>query len=435
MRRAWRWLLIAAWLAGNVWLWTILPPAPRLTLPGRATVGLAFTPDGRQVLTADEDVLQVWDTTDGRLLRSCPQADGRPIREPVLSPDGRWVMGGAWSHEHALLLDLADGRIVRHDFLARLPPRFPTDYAFSPDGRTAAWPIGGSRNGPPRVVLWDLQAGAERASLPAVQGPLAFTPDSQTLAARDYTAEPVIRFWDTATGRPGAGSCPVKRPINYLAFGPDGRRLLISEVQGEGEVARVWDVAAGQFLFEVPAQAAWLPNGDLVMPVPGGTEGLHFTVLDGATGATRCEWVARMPHGGVGLLFDPSQGIDGRAVLTKTYYDLAAWAAWLAPRLPTALKDRLRLGEQPVAIGWWDPLTGRPVFNLVLRSSRARDLITVPDGHTLATMEANGTVTLWDVPLAKPWRLLLPLLGGQAMLAGVVVLWRRRRARAAAAGG
>src|SRR6059058_5258682 len=97
MRRAWRWLLPTAWLAGNLWLWTILPPRPRLTLPGRATVGLAFTPDGRQVLTGDEDVLQVWDAADGRLLRSCPQPDGQPLREPILSPDGRWVMGRAGS--------------------------------------------------------------------------------------------------------------------------------------------------------------------------------------------------------------------------------------------------------------------------------------------------------------------------------------------------
>jgi WD40 repeat protein len=438
MRRAWRWLLIAAWLAGNVWLGALLPPRPRLTLPGRATAGLTFTADGRQVLTTDNAVLQVWDAFDGRPLRSCPRPDGRLRPEIVLSPDGRWLMGYDEYHDRALLLDLTDGRIVRRDLLVGPHDAVPECYAFAPDGRTAAWPVRDSGGEPNRVVLWDVTAEVERASLPKAQGPLAFAPDGRTLAARDAGS---IRFWDAVTGQPGEALSPDEWHVARMAFAPDGR-LLILKHKAEGLTAEVWDVAARRLLYEVKVngllEAAWSPEGDLVTAAESQPGQPTAAVWDGATGATRSKRAIRLTDEHM-LQFARTSRLlspDGRVVV-MSYWQRAAWKRWLLPRVPPSWQFRLRLDVlNTTSTRLWDSRTGRSIATVSVESSTARyGPVVAPDSRTLATVADDGAVTLWDVPPGKPWGLFLLLLGGQAMLAWTVVLWRRRRrARAAGAG-
>jgi WD40 repeat protein len=126
----------------------------------------------------------------------------------------------------------------------------------SPDGKLLA--TGGSRvspgdgdpsgpgpgAGPGDVRLWDLASGRRLAVLPAPASRvtrLAFSPDGQTLAAATEAA--AVTLWDIPRLAPRAELTWPSGPARYIAFSPDGKLLATG---GDEEVLRVWDAASGK---------------------------------------------------------------------------------------------------------------------------------------------------------------------------------------------
>lgn len=110
-------------------------------------IQIAVTPDGRQIVTAGECTIRVWDTQTRQLQRLL-LSEVPPRSEEVygsgnvvafaISPDSRWIVAlKAGDSEHAdevQVFELATGRLcTRYDFFGIL-----SDLAFSPDGRWLA---------------------------------------------------------------------------------------------------------------------------------------------------------------------------------------------------------------------------------------------------------------------------------------------------------
>lgn len=132
-------------------------PARKLSGHTDRLFSVAFTPDGRRIVSVDRDYLRLWDTTTGEAV-------------------GSWVKSR----------DNDEGEAM----------------AVSPDGRLAA--LGGSTGSVFHVGvnLRDLTTGLSPRSLrghkKSVRG-LAFLPDSRLLTGGGDGA---IRLWDLATGEP-----------------------------------------------------------------------------------------------------------------------------------------------------------------------------------------------------------------------------------------
>src|SRR5262249_36670566 len=121
-----------------------LPPGARVRLgtvrfrhPGSDVVGLAFSKDGRTIVSADDSSLRVWDRATGRLVREARLGDVR-LRGFALSPDGRLAAVAAsgardpkkWA---VRLVNVGTGKVVR-----TLPREGFMDWcalAFTPDGK------------------------------------------------------------------------------------------------------------------------------------------------------------------------------------------------------------------------------------------------------------------------------------------------------------
>ena len=93
---------------------------------------MAFSPDGRSVLTASDDrTAKLWSTADGRPLGE-PLAHEHRVVAIAFSPDGRLIVTGSWD-KTARLWDAATAR----PRFAPLPIKARSMLsAFSPDGKT-----------------------------------------------------------------------------------------------------------------------------------------------------------------------------------------------------------------------------------------------------------------------------------------------------------
>lgn len=209
------------------------PPAGRLilspVLPFDPCTCLAFSGDGRLVVAAGLNKLEVWGLPERRCLLS-QGGLWRYCAGVALAPDGRLL--AVRTRETVHLLDVPTGQM-----LATLEHRQrPSLLALSPDGRRLATATGASR----RVWLWDVESSLLLRKLRAFrQAPeaLAFHPEGRLLAAG--AADGLIRLWDPANLNEVAALDWKVGPIRALAFAPDG---MTAAAAAPGGTVVVWDV-------------------------------------------------------------------------------------------------------------------------------------------------------------------------------------------------
>jgi WD40 repeat protein len=194
------------------------------------TPALAFSPDGRTIVSDRHRKLGAWDANAGT-----------PAAVPRLELD------------HFTAAVLADGRLRAAGFRGGLPllieangfkvEHLPTDdttlltlFALAPDGRTLALQAHPGRE----IELWEVRPRRLLAFLPGPDEPLlraVFSPDATLFGTAALDHE--VRVWETATGRPRGGYNWKVGDVTALAFAPDG---LTAAVGGSDGVIAVWDV-------------------------------------------------------------------------------------------------------------------------------------------------------------------------------------------------
>jgi WD40 repeat protein len=193
---------------------------------------VAFTPDGLKLAAGGGSArARLWEIASGKQLQTyggehSPRAEGLAI-----SPDGRMLLT-ADGEVH--VYNLANGEHQRKLGGNR------TDVggeriAISPDGKTVA--LGGVGI----VRVWDISSDKEVYNIPThggFSGGVAFSPDGKHFAWGGYGN--VVRIWETASGKELHSNSP-QGQIFHVGFGPGGTTALVSE----GTV-RVWDMGNGR---------------------------------------------------------------------------------------------------------------------------------------------------------------------------------------------
>jgi len=327
-------------------------------------IALAFSPDGKTLLTADLNSARLWDAASWRPIGQ-PLMHGY-VRAVAFSPDGKTVLTGSTgsSDRTARQWDAASGRAIG------LPLKHPSavrGVAYGPDGKTI---LTGSMDGMARQ--WDAASGnpigqslSHQASVYAV----AYSPDGKIVltGSLDRTA----RLWDAATGAPIGPPLSHPGPVYVVAFGGNGTLALT----GATDAVRVWDVATGQIVATpVPDHgvfwngAAFRADGKAVLCATREGTARLWDITTAAKPLGR-----PLTPGGrvVAVVFSP----DGKAVLT---------------------------GSGDGTARAWDAITGRPIGPPLSHGASIVAVAYSPDGRTILTGGRDKTVRRWNADTGRP---------------------------------
>ncbi len=396
-------------------VWDAASATNLLTLIGHTAPvrSVAFFPDGQRIITGSWDkTARVWDATTGK--SHILEGHRREVFSVAVSTNGQRIATGSLDHT-ARIWDATTGNSLL-EFTNHAQGVWAV--AFSPDGRRV---VSGSWDKTARV--WDASTGKELTA-PAQHTnavfSVAFSPDGQSIVtgSKDGT----VQLWDAWSGAHRQTFDGHQRPVFAVSFSPDGRRIISGS---DDQTARVWDIATGMSLRVLKGHGsrvgsvAYSPDGQRIITGGGGVrfsplgDDVDFTVGDDnaakvwdatENGETYTLKANNAPV--MSVDFSPngkliaSGSMDGAARIWDLGSGRELWVRTNnAPVRSVAFFPdgrRMVTGSFDQTATVWEVDSGKALFHLKGHTHRIFSVAVSSNGHWIATGSWDNTVRLWD---------------------------------------
>jgi WD40 repeat protein len=410
------------------YFWQRLCHLELMTLRGHtsAVTSAAFSPDGRQIVTAgSEDQVKVWESADGRerLTLALPPREvhseephdpGLPV---VFSPDGGQIVVGC-PDRTLQFWDAATGRRIRVRSVRTWDGRA---LAISRDGRYCAVSAEGSG-----VQLWDLAAWRTLRTMRATAeriGFMVFSPDGTRLATLNDD-QTTVRVNDVTSGGVIFAHQRHGGQVRHVAFSPDGRRIATagwdpSVTTGLDPSVTIWDVATGRALrsfggghlssnhvaFSPDSRRLAAAYDDHTACVWDAETGREILTLKGHTELVG--WVAFSPDGR--RIVTASEDHTAKvwdAAVDREFLPLSGHTGNVSAATFSPDGQRVVTGSDDGTARVWESATGRAISVLAGKGAGISAVRVSPDGRQIATGNEQGETRLWDAAARRELRVL-----------------------------
>ena len=346
----------------------------------------AFSPDGNTIAVADVgQTTELWDVSMLRFKFTLedsadPYSEGSELFSIVYSPNGDTVAIGSNAYGSTQLWDTSTGT-RKHRFLGKIISKeiiSRESFSFSPDGNTLA-----TRSSTNTVSLWDTTTGKHKRILKGIGHNLgdsiAYSPDGKLLAIPSPDG---LQLWNPETGE-HKHTFEHSLEIENFSFSPDGNTIAGMYAQQRKvwhnedktsyrpliyHIVLLWDTVTQKRKSTLETTDSvesieFNPDGDTIA-----TLNADNTVQVWDVGTGELEYTLEHTGGIVGISYNlerPDIFITAHADKTTRVWNTGT----------QTLKHTFRLTEHIDVIG---------------------SAAFTPNGNTLATGSADGSVQLWD---------------------------------------
>jgi len=302
-----------------------------------------------------------------------------------------------------------------------------TAIAFSPDGKTLA---SGVKDG--RVLLWDVNNGEQRRSFQGHEG-LAVTEVTFNSKGDKVTSvgnDSVVRVWDVQAGKPTQNLTAHEQPVRTVAYSPDEKILATG---GEDTRIALWNTQTGKLLGFLEGQGgtinevAFSKDGKTL--ASAGEEG-RIILWDVNTSKPRRVLLGHA-KGVTSVAFSPDDRLlasaskDGSVrlwqVASGRQRQILSQSSENVVKVAFSPDGKAVAGTtQSNQVVLWEVQAGRPSRNFRVNRNRnfrisrkpvasQTGVAFSPNGNTLASVDEEGQIILWDVAKGEPKRSLRAL--------------------------
>ena len=352
---------------GKIHLWDV-ETGTRKYMPyqhGYVT-SVRFSPDGKTFATASVDgTVLLWDSEHiTGILKATLTEHRDDVNSVSFSPDGKTIASAVddntvrvwdintWTEKATLIGHTSDILSV----------------SFSPDGKTIA-----TGSADHTVRMWDVNTWRERTTLTGHKddvNSVAFSPDGKTIATGG--SDKTVRVWNADTGT-RKGTLPHKAEVNSVSFSPDGKTLATGS---EDHTIRLWDVNTWREKTTLIGQrVSFSPDGKTLATASNNSETVQ--VWDVNTWTKKAIYTGHK-WGVNSISFSP---------------DSTTLATGGADSVGRGPYRSVNSGTVRV----WDIKTITEKARFTGHTDTVNSVSFSPDGTTLASGSADGTVRLWRI--------------------------------------